>query len=110
MVIHFLRIKVAPQDRTNAIRTIQSTIGPTKARQHCLTCSLYSHVDNDDELLLLQKWESDEALERYLTSPSYHTLIEGLELSYEEPIVEFHTVSGSTDLDYVEKIRHLSGA
>ena len=105
MVIHLLRLKVSPRDRSNATRTIQSVIGPTKARQECLGCSLFSHVDNDDELLLVQKWSSEEALDTYISSQTYSLLLEGLELSLEYPEVEIHRVSSSSGIEHVEIIR-----
>ena len=110
MVIHFLRFKVSPQDRGNATRTIQSVIGPTKARHECLGCSLFSHVDNDDELLLVQKWSSEEALDKYISSSMYSFLLEGLELSLEKPVVEVHRISSSSGIEHIEIIRQAAGA
>ena len=109
MIIHFLRLKVSAGDRANAIKTIQSAIGPTKAKRECLTCSLYSHVDNDDEILLIQKWASQEGLDAYISSSTYNLLLEGIELALEQPIVEFHQVTKSSGLDYVEKKRQTIG-
>ena len=105
MIVHLLRLRVLPRDRINAIRTLQSTIGPTKARQGCLSCSFYSHIDNDDELLLVQKWSSQEVLDNYLLSPIFSLLVEGIELSTEEPLIEFHRISDTSGLEYAEKIR-----
>ena len=105
MIIHFLRIKVSPKDRINAIRTIHSAIGPTKAKKECLTCSIYSDIDNDDELLLIQKWTAHKALENYIASPTYNLLLEGIELAIEKPVIEFHTVADTRGFEYVENIR-----
>ena len=105
MIIHLLRLKVSHRDRFNAVRTIQSLIGPTKARKECLTCSLYSHVDNDDELMLLQKWASQKALDNYVSSATYDLLLEGIELALEQPVVEFHKITSSSGLEYVAKTR-----
>ena len=105
MIIHIIRLKVAPHDRKNAIRTIQAAIGPTKFRQGCLTCAFYCHIDNDDELFLMQKWDSQQALDSYVQSSEYNLLVEGMELAVEEPVIEFHSISASTGLEYVKQTR-----
>lgn len=105
MVIHLLRIKVLPEDRANAIRTIKTTIGPTKVKPGCLACSLYDHVDNDDELLLLEKWSSQKHLEEHIASTQYNLILEVIELAIEKPVTEFHTISTSTGMEFIEACR-----
>ena len=105
MIIHLLKFKVLPKDHSNAVRTIQAVMGPTIATQECQTCALYSSVDNDDELLLLQKWVSQKAMDNYVSSPKYKLLLEGIELALEQPTIEFHKVTDSNGLEYVEKTR-----
>ena len=104
MIFHLLRLKVAPHDRANAIKTMQISVGPTKVRKGCVTCKLYTHVDNDDELLLIQKWESREALERFVNSPEYNLILEGMELSIEQPILEFHDVISTSGIELIEQL------
>ncbi|HBH28568.1 MAG: antibiotic biosynthesis monooxygenase [Desulfofustis sp. PB-SRB1] len=106
MIIHLLHLEVPPRDRSDAIKTIQAAIGPTRARRPCLSCHLFAHVDNDDELLLMQKWDSQAELDTYLNSPTYGLLIEVLELALERPAVEFHIISGSFGMEHIEAVRH----
>ena len=104
MIFHLLRLKVAPHDRANAIKTMQISVGPTKVRKGCVSCRLYTHVDNDDELLLIQKWESREALERFVNSPEYTLILEGMELSIEQPILEIYDVKNTSGIDFIEQL------
>ncbi len=106
MHINLLRIKVLPQDRANAVRTIRSIIGPTRAKGACQTCELYAHIDNDDELLLIEKWENLEGLNSHISSRHFETLLEAMELATENPLVEFYEVRSAFEgIPYIEKIR-----
>ena len=62
-------------------------------------------MDNDDDLKLIEKWESVESLERHIASSEYSLLLEALELAIESPQVEFHTVTNTMGLPLVEEIR-----
>lgn len=105
MVIHLLCMKVTPGNRAAAVRTITSMTGLTKSKSGCHECDLYSHIDNDDRLQLIEKWDSVESLKRHIASKQYSHLLEALELSIEPPIVEFHTVTDTKGLTFVEEIR-----
>ena len=105
MVIHLLCMKVAPGSRAAAVRTITAMTGLTKSKSGCLACDLYSHIDNDDMLQLIEKWDSVESLKRHIASEQFILLLEALELSIETPMVEFHTVKDTKGLTFVEEIR-----
>jgi hypothetical protein len=69
---------------------------------------LHSNVDNDDELLLEQRWASRESMDRYIASSTYSNLLEGIELALEKPVVEFHQISSSKGIEHIEEIRHIA--
>ena len=106
MIIHLLRVKVFPKDRGNAVKTIRSIIGITKAKVGCLTSSLYSQTENDDELLLIEKWGSREALESHIRSEQYDNVLAVMELAIEQPLIEFHEENLDVQgLKFIETIR-----
>jgi quinol monooxygenase YgiN len=110
MMIHIMRMKVSPGSRAAAVRTIAAMTGLTRSKSGCLACDLYSHVDKDDELQLVEKWDSVESLKRHIGSEQYGFLVEALELAIERPEVEFHTVTTTMGLPFVEDIRLLNKA
>lgn len=105
MVLHTLKIKVQPKDRANAVRTIRAMVGPTMAKSGCQYCSLYSHVDNDDELMLLEIWDAQESLDKHIRSQQYDLILETMELGIEEPSLSIYKISSSLGLNYVKKVK-----
>lgn len=105
MLIHLLQTKVLPQNRLNAVKTIKTAMGPTKAKQGCSKSSLYSHVDNDDQLLLVEFWENSEVFEKHVLSSEYDLILEVMELCSEPPKTGIHHVTSSLDLSHIEGVR-----
>ena len=104
MIIVTLQLKVVPEKRWDVLKTIHTIIGPTTVRPGCLHCSLYSNTSNDDELILLEKWDSQEALDRHIRSDEFRKIIAAIETAKEPPEISFNTVSSIEQMDLVEKI------
>jgi quinol monooxygenase YgiN len=97
-------VKVAPENRQNVIKTFKSMIGPTNALPDCQYCYLFSDVDNDDRLFLIERWASQECFERHIRSPDFHNIFSAMELSCEPPELLIHTVSRTHGIEFIEKL------
>jgi quinol monooxygenase YgiN len=104
MIIATLRLKVLPEKRWDAIRVIHSVIEPTLVQKGCIHCGLYSKTSDNDELILLEEWESKEGLEKHIRSDDFKKVLTALELASENPEINFHTVSSSENFELVEKL------
>ena len=105
MILNLIRIKVAPSDRNDAVKTIRRLIGPTKVKPGCESCNLYANTENDDDILLIEKWSTQDQFEKQITSKHYLLLLEALELAKHTPEIEFHTISSTSGLELVERLR-----
>ncbi len=105
MVIFTLYLEVAPSDRLSVLETIHGIIGPTAVQKGCLSCGLYSNSQNDDELILLEKWKTQQDLERHVRSDDFRKLLTVMEAAKKKPEISFITVASKAGLDLAEKIR-----
>ncbi len=105
MVIFTLYLEVAPSERLSVLETIHSIIGPTAVQKGCLSCGLYSNSQNDDELILLQKWKSQQDLEKHVRSDDFRKILTVMETAKRKPEINFITVGSKAGLELVEKIR-----
>ena len=105
MVIFTLHLEVAPNDRLNILKAIHLIIGPTSVLKGCLHCGLYSNTQNDDKLILLEKWESQQGLERHVRSDDFRKILTVMETAKKMPEISFNTVVSIAGLELVEKIR-----
>lgn len=104
MVIVTLHLKVAPEKRLNTLKTIHAMIGPTSVEPGCLHCGFYSSTQNDDELMLLEKWESQAHLERHLRSDDFRKLLAAMETANEPPEISFNKVGSIEGMEMVEAL------
>ena len=94
-----------PEEKADVIRVLDSIIGPTMAQPGCLFCRLYSNVNNDDDLFLLEKWDSRETLEKHIRSDDFRRILAVMEMANEKPEMSFDTISKKEGLELVEIIR-----
>lgn len=104
MIIVTLKLKVVPQKRWDVLKTIHTIIGPTRVQSGCLHCGFYSNTQNDDELILLEKWESEEAMEKHIRSNDFRKIIAAMETVIEPPEITFFTVASTEGIELVERI------
>ena len=104
MIIVTLQLKVVPEKRWDVLKTIHTIIGPTMVQSGCLHCGFYSSTQNDDELILLEKWESQLQLERHIRSDEFRKIISAMETVIEPPEISFNNVASTEGMEFVERI------
>ncbi len=105
MIIVTLKLKVVPEKRWDVLKTIHTVIGPTMVQFGCLHCGFYSNTQNDDELILLEKWESEEAMEKHIRSDEFRKIIAAMETVIEPPEIRFNKVTSTEGIELVERVR-----
>ena len=79
-------------------------IGPTKAQFGCLHCELFGSTQNDDKLILLEKWESQETLNQHIKSEEFRNVLAAMDTAYEQPELNFYEIDSLAGMDLVEKV------
>ncbi len=105
MVISTLRIVTVPQSRAEVVRTLAAQLGPTRVQPGCLRCDLYRDIENRGAITLVEEWESQADLNLRLRSDEYRAVLAALELSQEQPVIHFDTVTRRAGLEIVESAR-----
>ena len=105
MVIMVLRVTVAPKNRAEIVKIIKPIVNPIETQPGCLLFRLYSETDNDDALLLLQKWRSQEDLDRFIRSRDFKRVLAVMDLANKPPEISFNTISSEAGMEIVEKLR-----
>ena len=105
MLVVILRIKVASRHRSEIVDLIRPIIGPTEAQPGCLYNRLYCETDDDDSLVLLQEWRSQDDVDEFIRSDHFKRLLAAMDLASQRPEISFNRVSSKAGLELVEKIR-----
>jgi len=105
VTISTVRIVPSAKQRLQALELLRSIQGPTQASPGCVECSVYVEEPPGQAILLVERWESEAALEEHIRSETYHRLLTALELSSRPPEIRFDRVSGTKGMDLIERIR-----
>jgi quinol monooxygenase YgiN len=88
------------------LRTMESL---TRIKSGCQCCCVYEQLNVTHAVLYVEQWESRETLQQHVRSSMYMRLLTAMELSSEEPEIQFHEVSETRGLEFIEEIRSESG-
>jgi len=105
MIVGTLRIVPASDRREEVLEVFRAVQGPLLAQPGCTACQIYEEHGPDRAVVLLERWESQAALESHLRSDSYRRILGAIELSGGPPEVRFDHVSATEGMDLIERSR-----
>jgi quinol monooxygenase YgiN len=109
MVVGTLRVLAPPDRRVEVLEIFRSVRGPVMTQPGCAAFHIYEEEGPDPAVVLVERWDTEPALEAHLRSESYRLILGALELSASPPEVCFDHVSSSEGMELVERIRTSQG-
>jgi quinol monooxygenase YgiN len=110
MVLGTVRILPPPDRRASVIEVLRSVQGLVQAQPGCLACDIYEEQSAESAIVLLERWDSEEALEAHLRSDLYRRVLAAVELSGSQPDIRFEHVSSSEGIELIERLRSPGGS
>jgi len=105
MVLSTIRMAIPVEKQNDALKTIRSIGLQTRDVPGCISYSIYKDLEDNNVLMLQTKWDNDSSLTLHIRSNIYRNLLLVLEMSFQQPEIIFDTISGSTGIETIEKIR-----
>ncbi len=94
-------MKVLPEKHLELSQTIALLIGSIRIEKSCRRCDFYQNVDNENDLCLLEEWDTRESFMTHLKSERFKVLRGAMNLLQEPHEIMFHTVSYPAGLEKV---------
>jgi len=105
MIVGTLRIPFLPERRAAVLEILRSVQGPVKAQPGCISCHVCEEQGPEPAAVLLERWESEEALRAHLRSDAYRHILGAFELADCAPDVRFDHVMSSEGMELIERER-----
>ncbi len=105
MIQAFIRIMIPPQKSGEVLGILKPVVGLCEVEPGCLSCHIYSDLQDKSIFLLTQVWRTEEDLNRHIRSDEYLNLLLALELAIKQPEIRFDTISNSTGIETIQKAR-----
>ena len=93
MILVVIRMKVLPEKRMELSQTITSLIGPIRTEKGCLRCDFCRSMEDENELHILEEWNTRENLNSHLKSDRFRVLRGAMNLLQEPCEMVSHTVA-----------------
>jgi len=105
MVVGTLRILPLPNRRVEVLEVLRCIQGPVLSQPGCAACEIYEEQSPERAIVLVERWESEAALEAHIRSEAYRRVLGALELSGGPPTICFDHVSASEGMELIERSR-----
>ena len=106
MIVGTLTLQPAPDRRYDVLEVLRSIQGPVLAQPGCAAFHIYEEQGLEDTVVLVERWESEAALEAHLRSEAYRRILGAIELSGGPPEVNFDYISASEGMERIERSRN----
>ncbi len=105
MIVGTLRILPLPKRRGEVLETLRSIQEPALAQPGCAACHVYEEQGPERAIVLVQRWESEAAIEAHIRSHMYDRVLGALELSSSPPEICFDRIVASEGIEFIERAR-----
>jgi len=92
MILVIIRMKVLPEKRMELTQTISSLISSIRTEEGCKRCNFCQSMEDENELTLLEEWDTQENLKSHLKSGRFRVFRGAMNLLKEPYEMMFHTV------------------
>ena len=92
MILVIMRMKVLAEKRKELSQTIASLIGLLRTERGCQRCDFCQSMEDENELSLLEEWDTQGNLKGHLKSEHFRVLRGTMNLLKEPYEMMFHTV------------------
>ena len=101
MILLTIRMKVLPEKRLELSQTIALLMGDIRTEKGCKRCDFCQSTEDENQLCLLEEWDTKESLKNHLKSGHFRILRGAMNLLKEPFQMMFHTVFHPVGLEEI---------
>ena len=99
MIVVVGRVRTDEGKRADLMRIGLAVAAASREEGGCISYRIYEAVDAENVFVVVEEWDSDEALKRHFATPHVAEFMQALPTAIvEPPDVKFHTIASSMDL------------
>ena len=104
MIVVVARVKTDAEHREEMVRLGQTVAAASRQEAGCLNYALFEDSERENEFVMIEEWEDDEALQRHFTTPHIAAFMSAMPATLvAPPDIRFHTIESTRDLSNVAR-------
>jgi len=105
MILSIIRMTIPPEKHTDALKILSAMAEQCRDYLGCIGCNIYKDLKEPNVLMIEEIWSTQEDLDVHLRSKEYGILLLVLEMALRQPEIKFHTITKSTGIETIKKLR-----
>jgi len=102
MIVVVARVSTDAERRDEMVRLGQTVAAASREEAGCLNYALYQNTESENDFVMVEEWEDDEALQRHFRTAHIAAFMGALPATLvAPPDVRFHTIESTRDLSNV---------
>ena len=93
-----VELKAEELTRAAVLQGLRGIAEPTRVRACCRRFEVYQAADDPNALMLVEEWESQEAMNAHIRSRDFRVVLSVIDMSSETPRVQFDTIAATEGL------------
>ena len=98
-------LRVSDEKKKDVSEILVPIVQPRRRLSGCIESGLYHDVCDPNRILYEEHWEDDNSLDSHLASEKFREIMLAMELASEAPEVKFHSISKSSSMNRVARVR-----
>lgn len=91
--------------RARVMQSLGRIVGPTRALPGCVSCHLFADAEEENAILFIEEWQTQQNLETRLRADSMRTVMAAMDCAVGPPDVRVETISGTRGMDLIAACR-----
>jgi quinol monooxygenase YgiN len=100
-----VKMVMAAGKEDEALRILHSIAQRTRVKVGCAGCYVHRDTEDGRVIVLEEVWKGEKEMLRHLGSEEYRNVLLVMEMSSQEPVIRFDTISSSTGVETIELAR-----
>ena len=99
MILAIIEMTVLPAKRREFLQTIHALVQSIRKEKGCIKCAACQDIEDENTICLVERWETQEELDRYLRSDLFEVLLGTKNFLSEPWEINFSTVIPTSELE-----------
>lgn len=105
MIVTSIQLRMSEEKQKEFGQTLEWLFSPTERKTGCLDCRFYREIGQDDSIMVMEEWESEQDFLSHLRSREFAVLLGALNLTNEPNAVALKLLSKVSDLESLKAMR-----
>jgi quinol monooxygenase YgiN len=105
LILLLIELTPLPGKREEIIELLQFSVDRLRTKPGCLSSGVYEARDERGTIFYLERWNTEEELNRHIQSNLYLAVLNVLDLAAEPPDISFNVIAERKSMELIRELR-----